>query len=164
MIDPRVVFEYPSDQTPFGVSFSDVAQVIQANLKDAGITVNLQPEPLTVYIKQWSAGKVQMGIEALGGNTLDASGMAKYVPGGFVAKWMQLTVGLDPATDAIAAQILGNTDPSRTASLFIQEQTVINEFAVFTPLFLGPFVIVASKTISGINQNGLGISYFSELT
>lgn len=162
--NPTFSLTYASDVSVVGLSLGDLAQLIQANLKDAGITITLNPTPNAILRPKWFANQLQAHLFPLGGNTLDASGQVKFIANGQVSKWMGWKSGLDPASDALATQILSNADPSQEASLITQEQTATNEFAVFIPIFLSPIEMVASKSIGGLNLNPLGISRFAALT
>lgn len=162
--NPTFALTYASDVSVNGLSLGDLAQLIQANLKDAGITITLNPTPNAILRPKWFADTLQAHLFPLGGNTLDASGQVKFIANGQVSKWMGWTTGLDPASDALAAQILSNADPSKEASIINQEQTATNEFAVFIPIFLSPIEMVASKSVGGLNLNPLGLSRFATMT
>ena len=162
--NPAFVIEYPSDLTVSGLALGDAAQLIQANLKAVGITVTLQPEAEVIWRPRWYAGKIQAIVYPLGGTAVSAVAQAVYFPDGIVGNWEGWHAGMDPATDAAIAQIKANADPSKTATLFAQEQTAANNFAVFIPLFVTPYVAVASKSIGGLHQSSLGIILFWELT
>jgi peptide/nickel transport system substrate-binding protein len=162
--NPAFTLSYESDLSLNGLSLGDLAQLIQANLKDVGITVKLNPVASAVLKPQWFAGKLAAFLYPLGGDTLDASGQVKYFANGLVSKWMGWTKGLDPTSDALASQILANADPSQEAGLISQEQTATDNFAVFIPLFISPLEMVASKSIGGLNLNPLGVFQVAALT
>jgi peptide/nickel transport system substrate-binding protein len=162
--NPKITFEYVSDVTFYGLNSADIAQLIQSNLKDAGITVVLLPGTNATLRPRWVGNKMEMYIQPLGGNALDASAQKKECPGGSIAGWMGWKKGMYAPADAICGQILSNADPAQTTSLFLTQQGVENDFAVFLPTFRSPLVAVASKSVGGLNLDSLGVIQISQLT
>ena len=60
--NPKITLEYPSDYTLNGLPFQPLAERIQSNLKDVGITVNLSPAPIATSLQNYRDGKEQMGL------------------------------------------------------------------------------------------------------
>jgi peptide/nickel transport system substrate-binding protein len=152
--NPSFALDYVSDETPGGVSYAAVAQEIQANLKDIGITVNLLPAPRVTLITKWRAEKTQALMTQIAGNSPYASTALLFMPGGLVAKWQGWTTGLDPVSDALVAKILAANTFSQQEPFYVQEQASSNEFAVYTPLLHVPINMVSSKSIGGLNVDG----------
>lgn len=153
--NPTFALDYPSDETPNGISYAVLAQQIQANLKDIGITVNLVPAPRVVFAAKWKASKSQAVLTAMAGSSYDAAAALFYSAGRVVGKWMGWSLGQDPTTDGLVAQIVATTDKAKQETLFAQEQAATNNFAVFIPLFNAALVMVSSKSVGGLNLNGI---------
>lgn len=162
--DPTFTHTYASDVSIPGITTGDVAQLIQANLKDAGINLVLDPEANVTLRPKWFGGKLQAFLWPLGPEAFDASSASDTAANGHISKWMGWTTGLDPSSDALASQLLANTDPSKEASLISPEQAATNEFAVFIPLLITPYELVASKSVGGLNLNPLDQVIFVALT
>jgi peptide/nickel transport system substrate-binding protein len=161
--DPTFALTYASDVSVPGASTGDLAQLIQANLKDAGINMVLDPEANVTLRPKWFGGKLQAYLYPLGPEAFDASSASDTAANGHISKWMGWTTGLDPTSDALAAQMLGNTDPSKEAGLITPEQAATDEFAVFIPILISPYELVASRSVGGLNLNPLDVVIFAAL-
>jgi peptide/nickel transport system substrate-binding protein len=162
--NPTIVFEFQSDVMYYGLILSDIAQILQSNLKDVGITLNLLPEASAIVRPRWFAGKLQAYLQPLGANANDASGATHEFPGGVVSNWMGWKPGMDPASDAAVAKFNANTDPSQVAAVVLPQQVALVQYAAFIPLFISPYTLAASKSVGGLNIDSLGLIQFSKLT
>jgi peptide/nickel transport system substrate-binding protein len=162
--NPTVVFDYGSDVTTDGLSYGVIAQSIQSSLKEIGINVVLSPAPNTVVVAKWKAGKIQMLLRPLGGNTFDPSTTLFQTPGRPVGSYMGWKTGADPALDAILSQITSATTVAQRNDLYMREQQLVDDDAVFIPLFHSPLVLATSKGVGGLNYDGLADLRVWELT
>lgn len=161
---PTINLDYPSDLTAEGVSFADLAQVVQINLKAIGITVNLIPQPIVVWKANWKADKIPMMVYSVSGISFDPSNLFYYDPGGTFGKRMGFFSGMDPALDSDFAQIMSSPTNAQRVPIYEQAQVDLNSYAMFIPLFQGDLVIASSTNVGGLNQDGVGGVRFWELT
>ncbi len=159
--NPTIALDYPSDDTPLGVDYSVLAQSIQANLKEIGITVNLVPSPSVQFTSKWRGGKSQMFVRELGGGTYDPALALLYQT--LLGPWMGQK---KPSAQvvAIVAQINAATDAAQRTNLYMQYMRIMNDEAILVPLFYGPLHVVGSKGVGGLNLSGLQLVDLSKLT
>ncbi len=81
----KVDLEYP-DFTFGGVSFGTMAQKIQADLAEAGITVNLKPAELQVALENYRQGKEAFGLWLWLPDYRDSLDYVEFLPDGVVGK------------------------------------------------------------------------------
>lgn len=164
LTNPTVTMEYPTGSAPEGVSYASIAQAIQSNLKDVGITVTLLPETVTELRTKWFAGKSQMFMNAYGGDLFDETEAFFFVPGGFNGTTQGFKVGTDPTLDNLVAQATSATSAAQRADLVVQMDERVNGQAVFDSLFSGVVIIVGHKGIGGLNINPANFVRFWQLT
>jgi peptide/nickel transport system substrate-binding protein len=161
---PTISLEYPSDLTTNGLTFGDLAQEIQINLKDIGIAVNLVPEPNVVWKARWKAGKIPMIVYSASGVSFDPSSMLLFSPSGLFGIRMGFVPGQAPDLDSLFAQIAAAPTNDLRAPLYMQAQTALNANAAFVPLFQGASAVASSKDVGGLNLDGLGEVRFWQMT
>jgi peptide/nickel transport system substrate-binding protein len=158
-------FTYGTGNGPAGVSFDVIAQKIQANLQEIGITVNLKPTASVIFGGIISKGTGQMILNTGGPAGFNPQSYLVWAPGKKVATFVRYQLGANPALDAIAAQAQVATADAQRADLMIKFQNAINDDAVFIPLLHAGLVMVASKSVGGLNGDGVpqGV-FFSQMT
>ena len=82
---PTIDLEYP-DFTFGGVSFGTMAQKVQADLAEAGITVNLKPAELQVALENYRQGKEAFGLWLWLPDYRDSLDYVEFLPDGVVGK------------------------------------------------------------------------------
>lgn len=163
LTNPTITMEYESDSTPEGQSYATLAQAIQSNLQEVGITVNLQPSVSTAFSTRWRGGKTQMILRELGGGTYDPSTALLWVTL-LGEQWMGWPKDVSAPFDALVTQIKAATTNEQRVPLYMQLVTSLNDAAVDIPLFNAGLVLVASKSVGGLNLNGILLIYLSQLT
>lgn len=78
-----VEMEYP-DFTSGGIALGTLAQKVQADLAEAGITVNLKPGDISVTLENYRNGKESMGLWLWGPDFIDPIDRIAFTPGGKV--------------------------------------------------------------------------------
>ena len=81
-----VPFHYASDQTVAGVPLAQVAQSIQASVKEAGINLDLKPAPAATQLDGFRSGKQPTGIGTWGADYPDPDNYLVFAPGGSLTK------------------------------------------------------------------------------
>jgi peptide/nickel transport system substrate-binding protein len=162
--NPTFTLDFPTDQSPSGISYSVLAQQIQANLKDVGITVNLAGTPAALLFPKWSGNKEEALLHAIGGVSYTASDLLFDVPDGLVAKWMGWKIGMDATEDDLLAQFSAASSVQAQAPIAAKLQAEMNDYAVFIPLFHAGLIMVTSKSVGGLYLNGLDVIRLWEFT
>src|SRR5260370_19511626 len=78
--NPTVNLGFPSDFTLNGISFSTLAQNVQANLQPAGITVNLTGSPISTALADYRAGTEHLGTWPCGPHYHDTDPVLLVLP------------------------------------------------------------------------------------
>ncbi|MEV4068360.1 ABC transporter substrate-binding protein [Nonomuraea fuscirosea] len=151
--NPSVKLEYPSELTVNGLSFQPLAERIQANLKEVGITVDLQPAPVTTALDNYRNGKEEMGLWYWGPDYPDPSDYLAFLPGktvGLRAGWKKDAAKEIEAAGDKAATTIG--DEARGAA-YVDVQTKLNESGPFVPLIQPGQNIVTAASVTGLEYH-----------
>ncbi|MCW2915735.1 MAG: extracellular solute-binding protein [Actinomycetia bacterium] len=151
--NPKVKLEYPSDYTLNGLSFQPLAERVQANLKEVGITVDLAPAPIATALENYRSGKEQLGLWWWSPDFPDASNYLAFLPGkliGLRAGWKAgAAKPLETAGDKAATTI---GDDARKQA-YQQVQTQLNQVGPFVPLMQPSQQTVAAASVTGLALN-----------
>ncbi|NUS06521.1 MAG: ABC transporter substrate-binding protein [Nonomuraea sp.] len=151
--NPTVKLEYPSELTVNGLSFQPLAERIQANLKDVGITVDLQPAPVTTALDNYRNGKEEMGLWYWGPDYPDPSDYLAFAPGktvGLRAGWKEGAAKEIEESAAKAATAIGD-EARKTA--YADLQTKLNASGPFVPLIQPSQNIVTAASVTGLEYH-----------
>lgn len=153
MADPSVKLEYPSELTVNGLSFQPLAERIQANLKEVGITVELAPAPITTALDNYRKGKEEMGLWYWGPDYPDPSDYLAFLPGktvGLRAGWKPGAAKEIEAAGDAAATAIG--DDKRKAA-YADVQNKLNAAGPFIPLIQPSQNIVTAASVTGLEYH-----------
>lgn len=159
----EIEMEYPSDLTKNGVSFSVVAQRVQAQLKEVGINVKLMPAPIATALPNYRDGKEQMGLWLWGADYPDPSDYLAFLPGevvGLRAGWAE---GADPELTAMGDKARTTTDAAARGQLYQDIQRKLNQTGPFQQLFQTAQVAITAKSVSGFAYNAIWTVDFAAL-
>src|SRR5712691_10281897 len=151
--NPTVNLGFPSDFTLNGLSFSTLAQKVQANLTEVGIKVNLTGSPISVALADYRAGKEQLGLWLWGPDYPDPNDYLVFLPGQLVGLRAGWAAGADPSLEALGVQASSSTDNTARGKLFQQIQRQLNTDGPFFPLIQPGQVVVATKGVTGADYN-----------
>ena len=151
--NPTVNLGFPSDFTLNGLSFSTLAQKVQANLQEVGIKVNLTGSPISTALADYRAGKEQLGLWLWGPDYPDPNDYLVFLPGQLVGLRAGWTTGSDPSLEALGTRAASTTDNSQRGQLFQQIQRQLNTDGPFFPLIQPGQVVAASKGVKGADYN-----------
>jgi peptide/nickel transport system substrate-binding protein len=151
--NPTVNLGFPSDFTLNGISFSTLAQKVQANLQAAGMTVNLTGSPISTALADYRAGKEQLGLWLWGPDYPDPNDYLVFLPGQLVGLRAGWAAGSDPSLEALGAQAASTTDNAKRGQLFQQIQRQLNTDGPFFPLIQPGQVVASSKGVTGADYN-----------
>jgi len=132
--DVTVELEYP-DFTFSGINVGTLAQKVQADLKDVGITVKLKPGEIQVALANYRDGKESFGLWFWGPDYTDALDYVEFLPEGIVgkrAKWTSANADSDIKDwrDKVKVEV----DAAKRADIFAKIQTYLQEKGPFAPL------------------------------
>ena len=144
---------YPSDYTLHGVEFQPLAERLQSNLREAGISITLKPTPTTVLFQSYGTGKIPLGLVWWAPDFLDPANYLTFAPGekgGLRAGW-PANRGVTAAANKAATAVTGR------GPLFQKFQRELNAKSPFFPLISVPESIVSAKSVHGITPNALWV-------
>ncbi|MCS5732222.1 ABC transporter substrate-binding protein [Herbiconiux daphne] len=147
---PTVSLEYPSDISSNGLDFGPIAERVQANLAEVGITVNLSPSPVATALENYRAGTEEMGLWLWSPDFPDPSDYLVFGPGATVGLRAGWAAGSAPEIEDIAAQAAVTVSDEERAPLYEEFQTKLNEAGVFNPLFQPSASVVASSAVGEV--------------
>lgn len=151
--NPTVKLEYPSELTVNGLSFQPLAERIQANLKEVGITVDLAPAPITTALDNYRNGKEELGLWYWGPDYPDPSDYLAFLPGKTVGKragWKEGAAKDIEAAGEKAATAIG--DDARKQA-YADVQTKLNASGPFIPLIQPSQNIVTASSVTGLEYH-----------
>ena len=143
--DQTFTLEYPSDLTINGVSFGTLAQRIQANLREAGINVDLAGAPTGTWLDKYRSGKMAFGLSLWGPDYPDPADYLAFMPGELVGLRAGWPKGADPTIERLAAQARVTTRDAARAPIYRQIQRRLNQSGPYFPL-IQPTQVFASTT------------------
>ncbi len=151
--NPTVNLGFPSDFTLNGLSFSTLAQKVQANLQEVGIKVNLTGSPISVSLADYRAGKEQLGLWLWGPDYPDPNDYLVFLPGQLVGLRAGWAAGADPSLESLGTQAGSTTNNTERGQLFQKIQRQLNTEGPFFPLIQPGQVVAASKGVTGADYN-----------
>jgi peptide/nickel transport system substrate-binding protein len=143
--DPKVTLEYPSDLTINGVSFATIAQRVQANLRDVGITVDLAGSPTSNWLTKYRDGKMAFGLSLWGPDYPDPSDYLVFLPGQLVGLRAGWPEGALPSLERLGQRARTTTNDTVRAGMYRTIQRRLNREGPFFPL-IQPTQVFASTT------------------
>ncbi len=149
-----VDLRYP-DFNYIGTQFSLVAQKVQADLAEAGITVNLVPEELQVSLDAYRGGQHGFGLWLWNPDYQDTLDYVEFLPGGVVgnrANWTDENA--DETILELRDAVKVETDPAVRNDLFREIQVYEQESGPFAPLFQPGVHFAFDANLLGFNYNG----------
>jgi peptide/nickel transport system substrate-binding protein len=148
-----VTLEYPSDLTINGVPFTTLAQKVQANLQDVGISVTLSGSPTGTWLTNYRSGKMAFGLSLWGPDYPDPSDYLAFTPGNLVGLRAGWPKGSDAAIEKLAAQAMAATDKAKRRTLYQQIQRELNQRGPYFPLIQPTQVFVSTVDLKGAVYN-----------
>ncbi|MEV0641884.1 ABC transporter substrate-binding protein [Streptomyces sp. NPDC050619] len=151
--NPTVKLGYPSDLSVDGLSLQTLAERVQSQLKEVGITVTLAPAPTTTELDNYRNGKEEAGLWYWGPDYPDPSDYLVFLPGGLVGLRAGYKAGADPALTALGDKASTTTDAATRKKLYEQIQTGLNDRGPFIPLIQPSRHMVSASTVTGLAYN-----------
>lgn len=147
--------QFPNDYPVGGVEFTPLAERIQAQLKDAGVNVELAPAPFATELDAYVNGKEGFGLWFWGPDYADSANFLPFAPGlkvGLRAGW---EASANPTIAATAASATNATDPKARAADFTKFAEEMQAEGPFVPLIVPGRNIATSAKVSGAVYNSV---------
>jgi peptide/nickel transport system substrate-binding protein len=126
-------------------------QSIQAQLKEIGITLELEPLELSVYVDRWLKGDFDTAVALNGGRPDPYTMYARYwTKAGNLQKVANY---IDDTLDSLMAQGKAESDPAKRKAIFDQFQKHLVEVAPWIWLYTGYEYTAQQKYVSGFEPN-----------
>jgi peptide/nickel transport system substrate-binding protein len=123
-----VDLSYPTNFSTDGVNFDLVAQKIQSDLADVGITVTLKPGEINTELANYRAGQEAFGFWLWAPDYFDSNDYLAFLPDGIVAKRANWTnASSDAAIQQLRDQINVETDTTKRAQEWQQVQDYLQQ-------------------------------------
>lgn len=149
-----VTLNFPNDITVQGLSFSSIAESVQAQLNEVGINVTLAPAPVATELDAYRGGTEVIGLWYWGPDFPHPSNYLVFSPGELVGLRAGWPAEADTASAELAkaAQAAGDDD---RAAAFEAWQMQQNETGPFIPLLQPAQNVVTAPSISSVETNAV---------
>jgi peptide/nickel transport system substrate-binding protein len=145
----NVDLQYPTNFGRDGVSFDTVAQKIQSDLADVGITVTLKPGEINTELQNYRDAKEGFGFWLWGPDYFDSNDYLAFLPEGIVGKRASWTnANSDPSIQQLRDQINVETDNAKRAQLWQQAQDYLMQNGPWATV-IQPGVYIATRAKIG---------------
>lgn len=158
-----VTLEYPNDYPVGGVSFTPLAERIQSQLKDAGITVELAPAPFTTQIDEYVNGREAFSIWFWGPDYADSANFLPFAAGQKVGLRAGWAAEQSPEIVELATAAENATSVEERESAFSEFAAALQEDGPFVPLIVPGSNIATASFISGVAYNSTWTMDIAEL-
>ncbi|MBX7267311.1 ABC transporter substrate-binding protein [Micromonospora sp. Llam7] len=157
LTDPTVKFNYPAI-TYKGVDLGTVATKVQGDAAEAGITLELNPQPLTTFLDEMRGGKSPLGFTPQSLNYPVADSLINNMaPGQATALRSGWTVErADPAIVAAGEQVTETLDLAARATAMQQWQRLMNQSSPYIVLASNSSTVVATADLTGADYTAAG--------
>lgn len=139
-----IPFNYDSTQNVGGLSVAKLAESLSAQLKEAGINIELKPAAGAAQLDGYRSGKHSMGIGAWGADFPDPADYLVFTPGQSLAKRVQWADGMAPEVSELAAAAVKATGDARGPA-YTKLYEKLTEVGPFVPLVQPAQSIVVNK-------------------
>lgn len=103
------------------------AEKIQADLAEAGITMNILPQEASVYLESYRDGTQQAVVSQWGPDYYDSNNQLSFLPGGTTGLRAGWTEDMNPELAELGAQAASETDDAVRSDLLLEIQEKMEE-------------------------------------
>lgn len=156
--------QFPNDYPVGGVEFTPLAERVQAQLEDAGITVDLAPAPFATELDAYVNGTEGFGLWFWGPDYADSANFLPFAPGlkvGLRAGW---AAEANPEIAGIAAGAAAATDPEQRTAAFTEFAEAMQAEGPFVPLIVPGRNISSADSVKGAVYNSVWEMDIAEIT
>ncbi|HEX5594482.1 MAG TPA: ABC transporter substrate-binding protein [Micromonosporaceae bacterium] len=150
LTDPTVQFSYPAI-TYRGVDLGTVATKVQADAAEAGITLELNPQPLTTFLDEMRGAKMPMGFTPQSLNYPVADSLINNMaPGQATALRSGWSVErAEPSVVAAGEKVIATLDLAARAEVMQEWQREMNEYSPYIVIANNSGMVVATSSLTG---------------
>lgn len=147
--------QFPNDYPVGGVEFTPLAERVQAQLKDAGINVELAPAPFATELDAYVNGTEGFGLWFWGPDYADSANFLPFGPGLKVGLRSGWAADANPEIAALAADAASATDPDERTAAFTEFAEAMQADGPFVPLIVPGRNIATAGDVSGAVYNSV---------
>lgn len=151
--NPHATLAYPSNISVNGLSFATLAQRVQSDLGQIGITIKVQAVPVSTFLPAYSAGKYDLVQSYWGPDYSDPNDYLVFVPGGSVSTRLNWPASANPSLVALGKRAVSTSNDTQRAALFTQIQQQLNASSPYFPLVQPAQAIVGTSNLTGLALN-----------
>ncbi|MEV2237204.1 ABC transporter substrate-binding protein [Micromonospora sp. NPDC049891] len=157
LTNPTVTFNYPAI-TYKGVDLGTVATKVQGDAAEAGITLELNPQPLTTFLDEMRGGKSPLGFTPQSLNYPVADSLINNMaPGQATALRSGWTVErAEPAIVAAGEKVTETLDLAARATAMQEWQRLMNQSSPYIVLASNSSTVVATADLTGADYSAAG--------
>ncbi len=159
-----VELEYP-EYTSGGISIGTLAQKVQADLAEAGITVQLKPGDIGVTLENYRNGEESFGLWLWGPDFIDPIDRIAFTPGGKVGlrvNWDESNASPELVAAVSRAKIA--TDPADREAAFTEVQQIMLDESAFVFLVQSGTQVAYNSDIQGFTYNSTALGRIDPYT
>ncbi|MDR0488431.1 MAG: ABC transporter substrate-binding protein [Propionibacteriaceae bacterium] len=153
MTESTITLSLPNDIDPAGTSLTTVAQRIQQQLAEAGITVELAPAPFATEIDAYRTGKEQIGLWYWNPDYMDPANYLAFGPGQTVGLRAGWTAEMNPAAAELVAKAYTTGDLNDRKTLFQDWGRLMNAESPFIPLIQPGSNVAHQPSVTNVYYN-----------
>lgn len=159
-----VELEYP-DFTSGGIALGTLAQKVQADLAEAGITVNLKPGDISVTLENYRNGKESMGLWLWGPDFIDPIDRIAFTPDGKVGLRVNWTeANASPALVAAVNKAKVATAKADREAAFTEVQKIMLDESPFVFLVQSGVQVAYNAKIKGFTYSSTALGRIDPYT
>ncbi|MEU8255538.1 ABC transporter substrate-binding protein [Micromonospora inaquosa] len=157
LTNPTVKFSYPAI-TYKGVDLGTVATKVQGDAAEAGIKLELNPQPLTTFLDEMRGGKSPLGLTPQSLNYPVADSLINNMaPGQATALRSGWTIErADPAVVAAGKKVTETLDLAGRATAMQEWQRLMNASSPYLVLASNSSIVVATADLTGADYTAAG--------
>lgn len=148
----EVHLQFPNDVPVGGVDFTSLAERVQAQLKEAGINVVLDPAPFATQMERNNAGS-PFTLWWWGPDYQDSTSYLPFGAGEMGAMRGGWTAEMNPKIAGLVASAKNATDLTERTGYFTEYATAMQEEGPFVPLIVPGVNIASDDTVTGLSYN-----------
>lgn len=148
----KVTLNFPNDITVQGLSLQNVAEAVQAQLSEVGISITLAPAPVATELDAYRNGTETIGLWYWGPDFPDASNYLVFSPGELVGLRSGWAADANATASELGAAAKAATGDDR-ASAYTAWQQELNASGPFVPLLQPAQNVVTATSIESVTTN-----------
>ncbi|QBI19859.1 ABC transporter substrate-binding protein [Egibacter rhizosphaerae] len=144
-----VELTYPSDINFNGLAFEPVAEIVQSQLDEAGLSVVLDPAPIETFLERDRDGDTELALSPNAPNFPDPEAYLTFMPGALHGERAGWPEDAAPAVTEVGDAARVATDDDREEA-YREWQRALQEESPFFPLFQPAEALVADSSMTGV--------------